>query len=102
MNPSPDDNGGTFGGMPTRKTSMSLTSEAIEAATEAAELAGMSMSAWLSQAAIEHAWRQRALAAAQELVEESVRVNGPLSEDDERWVAEAMADTRARAAAARA
>ncbi len=43
------------GGMPTRKTSVSLTEEAIAAASTAADSADMSVSSWLSRAAIEQA-----------------------------------------------
>jgi hypothetical protein len=82
-----------FGGMPTRKTSVSLTDEAIAAANVAASHAGMSVSSWLSQAAIEQAWREQALAAADELYDHAVRVAGPLTAEDKAWVAKTLSAT---------
>lgn len=82
-----------FGGMATRKTSVSLTGEAIEAASAAASRAGMSVSAWLSHAAVEQAWREQALAAADELYDQAERAHGPLSIEDQRWLAETLAKT---------
>jgi sugar/nucleoside kinase (ribokinase family) len=79
--------------MVTRKTSVSLSDEAIEAAGSAARRRGVSVSAWLSQAAIEQAWREQAIAAADEMLDEAVRVSGELSPEDERWVAETVART---------
>jgi hypothetical protein len=83
--------------MTTRKTSVSLSGEAIEAAGAAARRRGMSVSAWLSQAAIEQAWREQAIAAADEMLDEAIRVSGELSPDDERWVAETVARTTGNA-----
>lgn len=82
-----------FGGMTTRKTSVSLTEEAIAAANAAASNAGVSVSSWLSNAAIEQAWREQALAAADELHDEAVRAAGPPTADDQRWLAETLAAT---------
>jgi acyl-CoA reductase-like NAD-dependent aldehyde dehydrogenase len=85
-----------IGRMATRKTSVSLTDEAIAAATKAAGVAGVSMSSWLSNAAIEHAWREEALAAADELYDTAVRESGPETVDDRRWVSEVLAATVGR------
>src|SRR5215468_5422255 len=86
-------NGGMFGGMPTTKTSVSLTQQAIAAAGDAARRRGMSVSAWLSEAAIQQAWREQALAAADELVEEAVRRSGELTVEDQEWIADILART---------
>ena len=77
--------------MVTRKTSVSLTEEALKAATEAAKEAGISVSAWLSQAAIDQSWRQHAIRMAEEALQDAIRENGPLSAEDEKWVAETLA-----------
>jgi hypothetical protein len=79
--------------MTTHKTSVSLTDEAIAAAGGAARRRGVSVSAWLSQAAIAQAWREQAIAAADDMLSEALRVSGPLSPADEQWVAETLART---------
>jgi hypothetical protein len=79
--------------MTTRKTSVSLSDEAIAAAGAAARRRGMSVSAWLSRAAVEQAWREQAIAAADELLKEAISVNGELTPDDERWVSDTLACT---------
>jgi hypothetical protein len=79
--------------MTTRKTSVSLTEDALAAATAAAAEAGVSVSAWLSRAAIDQAWRDRAITAADELYRHAVEASGPLSPADEDWVAQTLADT---------
>lgn len=79
--------------MATKKTSVSLTREAIEAADEAARRAGLSVSAWLSQAAVEHAWREQAVRAADEAYAEAVAHHGPLSADQAREVEAILAAT---------
>ncbi len=81
------------GGMATRKTSVSLTDEAIAAANAAAGNSGMSVSSWLSKAAIEQAWREQALVAADQLYEEAVRVSGAPTTVDRQWVDETLAAT---------
>lgn len=79
--------------MSTRKTSVSLTEEAITAASAAARSAGVSVSSWLSNAAIEQAWREQALAAADDLHEQAIRASGPPTEEDRRWLADILAAT---------
>lgn len=51
------------------------------------------MSAWLSNAAIEQAWREQAVIAADELYDAAVRASGPETDDDRRWVADVLAAT---------
>lgn len=87
-----------IGGMPTRKTSVSLTEDALAAATAAAAGAGVSVSAWLSRAAIDQAWRDRAIVAADDLYEHAVATSGPLSQADEDWVARNLSETIGSAA----
>jgi hypothetical protein len=79
--------------MATRKTSVSLSDEAIAAAGSAARRRGLSVSPWLSQTAIDQAWRDQAIVAADDLLDEAIRAEGPLSPDDERWVAQMLART---------
>ncbi len=79
--------------MSTRKTSVSLTEAAISAASSAAGQAGLSVSAWLSPAAIEQAWREPARGGADELYDQAVRVSGPADLADQRWLAETLATT---------
>jgi hypothetical protein len=81
------------GGMATTKTSVSLTHQAIAAAGDAAKRRGMSVSAWLSEAAIHQAWREQALQAADELLEEAIRHNGELTAEDQQWIANVLAQT---------
>jgi hypothetical protein len=85
--------------MTTTKTSVSLSQDAIAAANSAAKRSGMSVSAWLSHAAIEQAWREQALAAADELYAEAVRENGDPSPADHAWIADILATTLGQAAA---
>jgi len=79
--------------MVTRKTSVSLTEEALKAAIEAAKESGVSVSAWLSQAAIDQSWNQHAIRMADEALHAAIEENGPLSPEDEQWVAETLAAT---------
>ena len=79
--------------MVTRKTSVSLTEEALRAAIEAAKESGVSVSAWLSQAAIDQSWHQRAVRIADELYEHAVAAHGPLSSEDEKWIDDIVAAT---------
>jgi hypothetical protein len=79
--------------MATRKTSVSLTQQAIEAADEAARRAGMSVSAWLSHAAVEHAWREQAVRAADEAYAAAVASRGPLNADQAHEVDAILAAT---------
>ena len=79
--------------MVTRKTSVSLTEEALKAAIEAAKESGVSVSAWLSQAAIDQSWHQRAIRIADELYEHAIAEHGPLSPEDEKWVDDVVAAT---------
>ena len=86
-----------FGGMSTRKTSVSLTEDAIAAANAAASRVGVSVSSWLSHAAVEQAWREQALAAADELHSQAEQASGPLTAEDRQWLAEILMDTVSRA-----
>jgi hypothetical protein len=79
--------------MVTRKTSVSLTEEALKAAIEAAQEAGVSVSAWLSQAAIDQSWHQHAIRVADELYHQAIEENGPLSPEDEKWIEDIVAAT---------
>ncbi|GLH95684.1 plasmid mobilization protein [Phytohabitans aurantiacus] len=82
--------------MTKRRVSVTLTEEAYEAAKRRAAKAGLSLSAWLAEAATKHARHQQAVENAEAAYEEAVRVNGPLSPEELRWVDEVFDATMDR------
>jgi hypothetical protein len=84
------------GAMSKRRVSVTMTEEAYEAAKKRAAKTGLSLSAWLSEAAAKHARYQQAVENAEAAYEEALRINGPLSVEDERWVDEVFDATMAR------
>jgi uncharacterized protein (DUF1778 family) len=78
--------------MATRKLSISVPPQVEEMIKAAAAEEGIPVSTWLANAAVEKAEaaakHAAGLAAAEELVAESERVHGPISEDDRQRVRE--------------
>ncbi len=72
--------------MGVRKLSISLDEEAATAAREAADAAGMSLSAWLSRAATETAGIEAGLRGVAEFEAE----NGPIPEEAREWARDVM------------
>jgi hypothetical protein len=68
------------------KVSVSLDENAYNAAVQAAELEGISLSAWLSHVALEAAGIAEGLRAVREFEEE----NGPFTEEELRWAQEVI------------
>lgn len=83
------------GAMSKRRVSVTMTEEAYEAAKKRAAKTGLSLSAWLSEAAAEHVKYQEAIEEAEDAYQEAIREHGPLSPDDERWVDEVIEATDA-------
>lgn len=72
--------------MGVRKLSVSLDEEAAAAAREAADAAGMTLSAWLSRAATNAA----ALEAGRRAMDEYEAEHGPFTEAEKTWADEVL------------
>ncbi|GAA3360070.1 hypothetical protein GCM10017744_041250 [Streptomyces antimycoticus] len=81
-------------GMSLERVTITIPSETLSAAKEAADREGMSVSAWLSRAAERAAKIEAGLIAAEEVLAEI----GPPTPDEQAWVDEFM-DTVTRPAA---
>lgn len=80
--------------MTTRKFTISFPEELDRTVRIAASAAGLSVSAWLAQAAARVAVEQAILADGRAALEEFAAENGPITatEDQETWVARVLAD----------
>ncbi len=80
--------------MTVRKFTISLPEELDRTVRIAASAAGLSVSAWLAQAAARVAVEQAVVADGRAALEEFVAENGPITatEDEDAWVARVLAD----------
>lgn len=80
--------------MNVRKLSVSVPAEVADLIHASAAHEGVSVSAWLADAARQRAAheqaRAQAVAAAEELLAESTALHGPLTAETSAWVAEVM------------
>lgn len=83
--------------MTVRKLTISLPEELDRTVRIAASAAGLSVSAWLAQAAAQVAVEQAVVADGRAALEEFVAENGPITihEDQDAWVARVLADAGA-------
>lgn len=72
--------------MVVRKLSVAIDEAIAEAAAQSAERAGLSLSAWLTQAAEKQLKIELGLAAVRQFEEE----NGPFTEEERRWADEVL------------
>jgi predicted transcriptional regulator len=81
--------------MTVRKLTISLPEELDRTVRIAASAAGLSVSAWLAQAAAQVAVEQAIIADGRAALEEFVAENGPITthEDQDVWVARVLSDT---------
>ncbi|MDQ4010051.1 MAG: hypothetical protein M3228_04990 [Actinomycetota bacterium] len=90
--------------MTVRKLTISLPEELDRTVRIAASAAGLSVSAWLAQAAARVAVEQAIIANGRAALEEFIAENGPIiaTEDQDAWVARVLADAGAGAGEHRA